>query len=279
MEEPAPKRTQKRRSVHLLGYDIADREWAQEQTRFQKVLESIPTAAAESTPRTAQRRGSLGTLLAREEHDAALRHALFSKLQTVDGSFSHHFEEKTLGFSLSMARYGDQGRFFLQVDATRPTCHLYPDVLKPHDELVAINDVLIVSADTGRFQEVLHLLTTTPRPVKLTFIEGEGRDLAFQQQERERRLAGRSPKKAPPPEAIPEAKLSRLTSAMNLDSLLSVAFIREAPPPAAAADEDAASSRVEARYASLPWCSVNCLGAAEFQVVEAADSGTLRYEL
>ena len=105
MEEPAPKRTQKRRSVHLLGYDIADREWAQEQTRFQKVLESIPTAAAESTPRTAQRRGSLGTLLAREEHDAALRHALFSKLQTEQLIAATKFQQSASTTAATMTNF------------------------------------------------------------------------------------------------------------------------------------------------------------------------------
>lgn len=165
-----------------------------------------------------------------------------------------------------------------EVDATRPGCDLYPDLLKPHDELVAVDDELVVSADTRKFQEVLHRLLTAPRPIKLTFIEGEGRDLAFQNQERQRRLAAKSksPKKPdPPPEAIPDQTLARLTSAMSLDSIargLSVAFIKED-----ARDDDDEASRVEARHTALPWCSVSCLGA-DLQVLETPDA-TLRYDL
>ena len=119
---------------------------------------------------------------------------------------------------------------------------------------------------------------TAPRPIKLTFIEGEGRDLAFQNQERQRRLAAKSksPKKPdPPPEAIPDQTLARLTSAMSLDSIargLSVAFIKED-----ARDDDDEASRVEARHTALPWCSVSCLGA-DLQVLETPDA-TLRYDL
>ena len=140
------------------------------------------------------------------------------------------------------------------------------------------DDELVVSADTRKFQEVLHRLLTAPRPIKLTFIEGEGRDLAFQNQERQRRLAAKSksPKKPdPPPEAIPDQTLARLTSAMSLDSIargLSVAFIKED-----ARDDDDEASRVEARHTALPWCSVSCLGA-DLQVLETPDA-TLRYDL
>ena len=236
-----------------------------------------PTASAKAVTQM-KRRSSLGRLLDKEEHEAALRHALYSKLRTLDSSFSHKFEDQKLGFSIALARYGDEGRFFLQVDATRPGCDLYPDLLKPHDELVAVDDELVVSADTRKFQEVLHRLLTAPRPIKLTFIEGEGRDLAFQNQERQRRLAAKSksPKKPdPPPEAIPDQTLARLTSAMSLDSIargLSVAFIKED-----ARDDDDEASRVEARHTALPWCSVSCLGA-DLQVLETPDA-TLRYDL
>lgn len=279
----------KRRSVHLLGYDIADREWATEQSRFAKVLESIPSGEARASSGGVRRRGSLGKLLAKEEHDAALRHALYSKLQSLDSSFSHHFTETVLGFSLALARYGDEGRYFLQVDATRPGCDLYPDVLKPHDELVAVNDTLVVSADLRRFQEVLQLLMSAPRPLKLTFVEGEGRDLAFQCQERQRRLDNRGLGK---PEAIkPESEarrrrdahsdgtaLSRLTSAMDLDTLskgFPSFFIKEDKE----VEEKEERTRVEARHATvLPWCSVSCLGDTQLQIVETPDA-QLRYDL
>ena len=271
------KEKTKRRSVHLLGYDVADHEWQAEQKRFQAVLQSLPKDDAHEAPTSPVRRGSLGTLLKREEHDANLRRALCSKLQSVDGSFSHKFEAATLGFSLSLARYGDEGRKFLQVDATRPGCALYPDILKPHDELVAVDDVLVVSADVARFREVLRLLANAPRPVKLTFLEGEGRDLAFQVQEADRRKASRrasatravsasdpAPPTSPASPSSPSAPrhrlstLSRLTDVVDLDAIqesFAVYFIKEDHREEASAAERRPPAPA---VPSLPWCSVSC---------------------
>ena len=51
--------------------------------------------------------------------------------------FEHVFEERRLGSHIALARYGDEGREFIQIDGTEPFCDLYPGPLKPTDELIA----------------------------------------------------------------------------------------------------------------------------------------------
>ena len=54
---------------------------------------------------------------------------------------------------------------------------------------MAVDGTLVVAPDEARFQQALALIRDAPRPVKLTFLRGEGRDDAFREQERQRRGA------------------------------------------------------------------------------------------
>uniref|UniRef100_A0A7S3K1N0 PDZ domain-containing protein n=1 Tax=Aureoumbra lagunensis TaxID=44058 RepID=A0A7S3K1N0_9STRA len=92
-----------------------------------------------------------------------------------------------LGFSILVARYGSEGRMFLEVEETHPHCACYPSILKPTDELIAINDELIVDPSEENFQAIKQKIISAPRPLKLTFIQGENRDEAFQAQEARRK--------------------------------------------------------------------------------------------
>ncbi|KAH8056180.1 hypothetical protein JL720_14248 [Aureococcus anophagefferens] len=103
--------------------------------------------------------------------------------------FEHVFEERRLGIHIALARYGDEGREFIQIDGTEPFCDLYPGPLKPTDELIAYDDTIIVEPRTTSFDKLRDAIAHSPRPLKLTFIEGERRDEAFREQEERRSMA------------------------------------------------------------------------------------------
>ena len=48
--------------------------------------------------------------------------------------FEHTFSRQKLGFAIVLAKYGDEGRVFVQIEKTTPPCPLYPDTLRPSDE-------------------------------------------------------------------------------------------------------------------------------------------------
>ncbi|KAH8053817.1 hypothetical protein JL722_9297 [Aureococcus anophagefferens] len=81
------------------------------------------------------------------------------------------------------------GREFIQIDGTEPFCDLYPGPLKPTDELIAYDDTIIVEPRTTSFDKLRDAIAHSPRPLKLTFIEGERRDEAFREQEERRSMA------------------------------------------------------------------------------------------
>ena len=58
--------------------------------------------------------------------------------------FHHVFERKRFGFSVLVARYGDEGRSFVEVEETHAHCEVYPGPLKPTDELIAVDGKLIL---------------------------------------------------------------------------------------------------------------------------------------
>ena len=107
-------------------HSTSDRAWAEAQKKKNE---------ARRRSVEAKHRSSVQRMLGTEETEAALRRALFDKLQALDEAdghvFSHHFQAKRLGFSLQLARFGDAGRHFLRVEATQPTCELYPQARGP----------------------------------------------------------------------------------------------------------------------------------------------------
>ena len=59
---------------------------------------------------------------------------------------------------------------FAQVEATNPSCPLYPGPLKPTDELIAIDGSLIVDPTAAAWAKVTARLATGTRPTNLTFV-------------------------------------------------------------------------------------------------------------
>ncbi|KAH8066808.1 hypothetical protein JL721_7993 [Aureococcus anophagefferens] len=114
------------------------------------------------------------TLAARQE----LREH-FKDMAKEKAVFCHSFPtDRSLGFTICVARYGESGRRFIQVDATSPACDLY-NKLKPSDELIAINDQLIYDVDEAGANVVKAAIkSSADRRVKLTFVKGEHRDAA-----------------------------------------------------------------------------------------------------
>lgn len=108
-------------------------------------------------------------------------------------AFSHTFTGPKLGFSIAVARYGREGRMFVEVDETFPNCECYPDELKPTDELIAINDRLILEPRAEDVHDIKEAIAASERPLKLTFIQGENRDQAFRAQEAKRALPFAAP--------------------------------------------------------------------------------------
>ena len=102
--------------------------------------------------------------------------------------FEHTFRAGPLGFSVALARYGPEGRVFARVERTDRGCALYPDALKPSDELIAIDGDLLVDPTSSEFDALRETLATA-RPAKLLFVKGERRDAAFADQERDRGAA------------------------------------------------------------------------------------------
>lgn len=85
-------------------------------------------------------------------------------------AFEHKFEGEKLGFKIVLAKYG-KGRTFVRVDAVLDHCEV-KGKLKDDDELIAINGrVIDATADT--FDQLKKDIVAAPRPLALTFIEGE----------------------------------------------------------------------------------------------------------
>ena len=111
----------------------------------------------------------------------------------------HTFTAKRLGLSIVIARYGEEGREFVQVESVQPHCEISPagngccptleklkeikDRIMPTDELIAINDKLILEPTPETFPQILQSIGSAGRPVKFTFILGERREEAYVEQE------------------------------------------------------------------------------------------------
>ena len=106
------------------------------------------------------------------------------------------FTNKRLGLSIVIARYGEEGREFVQVESVQPHCEVHAgslrplkeleqikDKIMPTDELIAINDKLILEPTPETFPGILQSIAKAGRPVKFTFVLGERREAAFAEQE------------------------------------------------------------------------------------------------
>ncbi|KAJ8611419.1 hypothetical protein CTAYLR_009011 [Chrysophaeum taylorii] len=94
-----------------------------------------------------------------------------------------------LGFKILLARSKRSTRRRVLVDETFDSCVAY-DILRPRDEIVAIDGDLLIEMDPEAFSELVTRLRTK-RPLELTFAKGAGRDEAFKDQCDQRRRASR----------------------------------------------------------------------------------------
>ncbi|KAH8062685.1 PGAP1-like protein [Aureococcus anophagefferens] len=178
---------------------------------------------ARSSPRrcdAAPRRGEV--LVASEHRDRAVGLAIAREHRRLGAGgrlFTVVFKGDTLGFSLVLARLPESPRSRLVVDSTTLGGACY-DLVRPLDELVAINNEKLIPIEMEAFPTLVYRLQHGPRPTRLTFSMGYGRDAAFREQSRRRssRLppglpaspghqpraeAFDSPEKVPPPATPP----------------------------------------------------------------------------
>lgn len=160
-------------SRHERGYDPLDVAMREARREYARVAKAAAPAGSSSAERRSRALAVMRGLL--HEHLVVMHeHGLV---------FEHTFTGKTLGFSIALAKYGDEGRVFVQVERTRPSCELFPDALLPSDELIAINGDLVIDPTLADFDAIRDKIASR-RPVKLLFVKGELRKAAFEAQER-----------------------------------------------------------------------------------------------
>ena len=161
------------------GYDPLDKALQSEKYELEKKKTMLPSMFQKK--RTPQ-----------EEYEHNVKRLLRDHLDTMEEAgivFHHKFSKEKLGFHVLIARYGAEGRQFVQVDATQPHCEAYPEILKPTDELIEVNGKLIMDPKDGKwFDALLKQISQSKRPLTLTFIHGERRDEAFAEQEERRAM-------------------------------------------------------------------------------------------
>lgn len=160
---------------HSKGYDPLDR--------------LLQEARSELKEKKAARKASKSTL--KMEYKQRVRELLREHIETMAEAgivFHHTFCEQRLGLSVALARYGEEGREFVSVEETNPCCELY-SLLKPTDELIAVNGKIILEPTKDRFDDLRIAIKSAPRPIELTFIQGERREEAFNEQEERRKMA------------------------------------------------------------------------------------------
>ncbi|KAH8095994.1 PGAP1-like protein [Aureococcus anophagefferens] len=176
---------------------------------------------ARASPQTLRKRSEV--LVRESEHrDRAVGLAIAREHRRLGAGgrlYTVVFKGDTLGFSLVLARLPESPRSRLVVDSTTLGGACY-DLVRPLDELVAINNEKLIPIEMEAFPTLVYRLQHGPRPTRLTFSMGYGRDAAFREQSRRRssRLppglpvspghqpragAFDSPEKVPPPPATP----------------------------------------------------------------------------
>ncbi|EGB03231.1 hypothetical protein AURANDRAFT_68176 [Aureococcus anophagefferens] len=119
--------------------------------------------------------------------------------------FNKRFYRRDIGLELFVSRYGSDGRLFAGVKETFPKlCETFPDP-KPTDELIAINGKTFpLRPSLSFFTQLDDYISTAPRPLILTFIQGQNRDCAFLEQvarqNQEAAIAKLTARKAPGPQ-------------------------------------------------------------------------------
>ena len=98
---------------------------------------------------------------------------------------------------MALARYGESGRRFVVVDSTERGSACFESV-KPGDELCAVNGAAGVDPDEESIETLKSAIANAPRPLVITFIEGEDRDTLVAAQEAQRGGTSSRPRHKPP---------------------------------------------------------------------------------
>lgn len=102
------------------------------------------------------------------------------KLLASGKLYTVFFECGQLGFKILLARGTRSTRRRVLVDATFETCTAY-DVMRPHDEIVAVDDDLLIEIDPEAFADLVKKLRTK-RPLQITLAKADDREQAFNTQ-------------------------------------------------------------------------------------------------
>ena len=104
-----------------------------------------------------------------------------AELESAGKLYELEFDEPgPLGFKILLARGEASSRRRVIVDETFEYSPSFA-ILRPNDELVAIEGDLLIEMDPEAFGELVRRLRSI-RPLRLTFARGDGRDAAFQRQ-------------------------------------------------------------------------------------------------
>ena len=88
--------------------------------------------------------------------------------------YAARFGPGRLGVTVALAKYGDDGRRFVVVDGVREPALNHG--VRRTDELIAVNGKVIVECTSEEdLRELERAIASAPRPVELTFVEGEDR--------------------------------------------------------------------------------------------------------
>jgi len=156
------------RARHRSGPDAWDRACLRAESSFRDDVAA--------SRRVEDREAALGDVAVR--YHGTVRGLLRDYVAEMDALglvYAARFGPGRLGVTVALAKYGDDGRRFVVVDGVRePALH---HGVRRTDELIAVNGKVIVECTSEEdLRELERAIASAPRPVELTFVEGEDRD-------------------------------------------------------------------------------------------------------
>jgi len=188
---------------------------------------------------------------AEEKYVRNVRRLLDEHLHTMLDTglaFEHAFESQKLGFKIVVAKYGERGRSFVEVDEVLGHCEI-ASKLREKDELIAVEGELIVEPSEKSFEKLKEKIVAAPRPLRLTFIEGENHadehdleDTVFrlvaESESCVKAIAAALDKAQTTPDALPDAATTAEAKVAEAKAIAAKtkAVLADAPPGNEAAD-------------------------------------------
>ena len=143
---PPPRRSLKQ---EYSSKNLTADDWAKRHATMG--YDPLDRALMEERQKAGEGKGSLTDA----EYKARVRGLLKEHIESmaeIGICFKHTFTSAKLGFAIALARYGEEGRQFVNVEETMPNCECYPGPLKPTDELIAVNGKVILEPTQHRFE-------------------------------------------------------------------------------------------------------------------------------